>query len=680
MSNPLLEMRGLPPFSAIKPEHVEPAVDEVLRQSREQIEALLAANARYTWENLVAPLEAIDDRISRIWSPVSHMNSVVNSEALRAAYNACLPKLSDYATEMGQHEGLFHAFRSIEQSNEYEQLDTAQRKVVDNALRDFRLSGIDLPPEQKSRYKEIQQELSRLTSKFEENLLDATDAWTKLVTDESVLSGLPPSARAMARQAAEQKQQSGWLLTLEFPSYYAVMTYADDRALREELYEAYSTRASDTGPHAGRWDNTQIMEDILRLRYELARLLGFPTYAQRSLATKMAENAEQVKGFLKDLADRSLGMAQEELEELKRFAAEHSDVDEIRAWDLSYYSEKLRQHTYAVSQEDLKPYFPAGRVIAGMFDVVKRLYGIDIREISGVDTWHPDVRFYEIYDQAGELRGQFYLDLYARSQKRGGAWMDECVGRRRLDGTAVQIPVAYLTCNFTPPVDDKPALLTHNEVTTLFHEFGHGLHHMLTKVDYSPVSGISGVPWDAVELPSQFMENWCWEREALDLFAAHYETNDPLPEELYQRMRNARNFQSGMQMVRQLEFAMFDFRLHLEYDPDKGGRVQEVLDEVRAEVAVVKPPVYNRFQHSFSHIFAGGYAAGYYSYKWAEVLSSDAFARFEEEGIFNRNTGLEFLECVLEQGGARDPMDLFVEFRGRKPEIDALLRHSGIAA
>ncbi|KPK38305.1 MAG: oligopeptidase A [Gammaproteobacteria bacterium SG8_47] len=680
MSNPLLEMQGLPPFSAIKPEHVEPAVDVVLEESRQRTEALLAANNRYTWDNLVAPLEAVDDRISRVWSPVSHMNSVVNSEALRAAYNACLPKLSDYATEMGQHEGLFSAFRSIAEGPEYRQLDTAQRKVIDNALRDFRLSGIDLPAEQKARYKEIQQELSRLTSKFEENLLDATDAWTKLVRDESLLSGLPDSARAMARQAAKQKDQDGWLLTLEFPSYYAVMTYADDRSLREELYQAYVTRASDHGPHAGHWDNTQIMEDILRLRYELAQLLGFPSYAQRSLATKMAENPEQVQGFLSDLANRSLGMARQELEELNQFATQQHGIIELQAWDISYYSEKLRQQTYAVSQEDLKPYFPAPRVIPGMFEVVKRLYGIEIREVTGVDTWHPDVRFYEIYDGGGELRGQFYLDLYARSQKRGGAWMDECVGRRRLDGSNIQIPVAYLTCNFTPPVDGNPALLTHNEVTTLFHEFGHGLHHMLTKVDYSPVSGISGVPWDAVELPSQFMENWCWERDALDLIAAHYETGEPLPEDLYARMRRARNFQAGMQMVRQLEFAMFDFRLHLEYDPTKGARVQEILDEVRAEVAVIKPPVYNRFQHGFSHIFAGGYAAGYYSYKWAEVLSSDAFAKFEQNGIFDRKTGLEFLECVLEQGGAREPMDLFVEFRGRKPEIDALLRHSGIAA
>ena len=680
MSNPLLEMQGLPPFSAIKPEHVEPAVDVVLEESRQRTEALLAANNRYTWDNLVAPLEAVDDRISRVWSPVSHMNSVVNSEALRAAYNACLPKLSDYATEMGQHEGLFSAFRSIAEGPEYRQLDTAQRKVIDNALRDFRLSGIDLPAEQKARYKEIQQELSRLTSKFEENLLDATDAWTKLVRDESLLSGLPDSARAMARQAAKQKDQDGWLLTLEFPSYYAVMTYADDRSLREELYQAYVTRASDHGPHAGHWDNTQIMEDILRLRYELAQLLGFPSYAQRSLATKMAENPEQVQGFLSDLANRSLGMARQELEELSQFATQQHGIIELQAWDISYYSEKLRQQTYAVSQEDLKPYFPAPRVIPGMFEVVKRLYGIEIREVTGVDTWHPDVRFYEIYDGGGELRGQFYLDLYARSQKRGGAWMDECVGRRRLDGSKIQIPVAYLTCNFTPPVDGNPALLTHNEVTTLFHEFGHGLHHMLTKVDYSPVSGISGVPWDAVELPSQFMENWCWERDALDLIAAHYETGEPLPEDLYARMRRARNFQAGMQMVRQLEFAMFDFRLHLEYDPTKGARVQEILDEVRAEVAVIKPPVYNRFQHGFSHIFAGGYAAGYYSYKWAEVLSSDAFAKFEQNGIFDRKTGLEFLECVLEQGGAREPMDLFVEFRGRKPEIDALLRHSGIAA
>ena len=681
MANPLLEMCGLPPFAHIKPEHIEPAVDAVLADNRARVDELVGAGAPYTWATLMQPLEELDDRLNRIWSPVRHMNSVVNSEALRAAYNACLSKLSDYATEMGQNERLYHAIGSIAAAPEYARLDPAQRRIIDNALRDFRLTGVDLPSEQKVRFKAIQQELSALTSKFEENLLDATNAWEKHITDEAQLAGLPDSARAVARQAAAQKDLDGWLLTLEFPSYYAVVTYADDRALRHELYLAYSTRASDQGPHAGRWDNSELMERILALRHEAAELLGFANYAERSLATKMAQSTEHVLAFLSDLAHRSLAMARQELEELRTFAREqHDGLDALQAWDIAYYGEKLRQDRYALSQEALKPYFPAMRVVTGMFEVVRRLYGLDISEVGGVETWHPDVRCFAIRDEHGTLRGQFYLDLYARAKKRGGAWMDECISRRRLADGSVQTPVAYLTCNFTPPVGDQPSLLTHSEVTTLFHEFGHGLHHMLTKVDYVSVSGINGVPWDAVELPSQFMENWCWEREALDLFAAHYRTDASLPQDLFDKMRAAKNFQAGMQMVRQLEFAMFDFKLHLEFDPRQGGRVQQILDDVRREVAVVKPPAYNRFQHSFSHIFAGGYGAGYYSYKWAEVLSSDAFARFEEQGIFDRSAGLAFLENILEQGGSRDPLELFIAFRGRAPEIDALLRHSGIAA
>ncbi len=678
MSNPLLEMEGLPPFRHILPEHVEPAIDTVLARNRTRLEALLAQDGPYSWQNLVQPLEEMEDRLERVWSPVSHMNAVVNSEPLREAYNACLPKLSEYATEMGQNRRLYRAFRNIAESEDFARLEPAQQKVIDNALRDFRLAGVDLPPEKQQRYREIQQRLARLTSKFEENLLDATQAWTKHITDERRLAGLPESARAQARQAAAQRDLEGWLFTLEFPSYYAVMTYADDRELRRETYEAYVTRASDQGPHAGKWDNGPIMEEILALRHELARLLGYTNFAERSLATKMAPSPEKVMAFLRDLADRSLGQAREELEALRRFAREHHGVETLEAWDISYYSEKQRQHLYALSDEDLRPYFPENRVIPGLFEVVKRLYGLDIRRLEGIETWHEDVRFYEIRDGEGRLRGQFYLDLYARPKKRGGAWMDVCISRmRRTDGT-VQTPVAYLTCNLTPPVGDEPALFTHDEVITLFHEFGHGLHHMLTTVDYASVSGISGVAWDAVELPSQFMENWCWQREALDLIAGHYRTGEPLPGDLFHKMNAARNFQAGMQMVRQLELSLFDFRLHLEYDPEQGPRIQQILDQVRAEVAVIRPPVYNRFQHGFAHIFAGGYAAGYYSYKWAEVLSSDAFARFEEEGIFNRETGLQFLELILEQGGARDPMELFKEFRGREPEIEALLRHSGI--
>ncbi|MBD3609907.1 MAG: oligopeptidase A [Gammaproteobacteria bacterium] len=680
MSNPLLSLTGLPPFSQIKPEHVVPAVEYFIQQNSKQIEELLDSHSQYTWENLVQPLEELDDRMNQMWSPVSHMNSVVNSDELREAYNACLPKLSAYAAEMGQNQRLFNAFQQVHDSDAFQQLDVAQQKIINNALRDFRLAGVDLPEDKKARYKAIQQEMSGLTAKFEENLLDATHGWFKHITDEAEVAGIPSSSRALARQAAKEREVEGWVFTLEFPSYYAVMSYAEARELRKEMYQAYVTRASEKGPNAGQWDNSQIMEDILRLRHELAQILGFSNYAERSLVTKMAKEPEQVMSFLKDLADRSLGMAQDELNELHEYARAQHGIDKLENWDIAYYSEKQQEEKFDFTQEDLKPYFPETRVVPGMFEVVKRLYGLEIKEVSGVDSWHKDVRFYEIRNADGDIRGQFYLDLYSRSKKRGGAWMDECISRKRNADGSIQTPVAYLTCNFSAPVEGKPALFTHDEVITLFHEFGHGLHHMLTQIDYPGVSGISGVAWDAVELPSQFMENWCWERDAVDLISGHYENDEKLPDDLYNKMLAAKNFQSGMTMVRQLEFAMFDLRMHREYDEAQGARIQEILNEVRAEVAVVPQPDYNRFQHSFSHIFAGGYAAGYYSYKWAEVLSSDAFAKFEEKGIFDRDTGVEFLECILEQGGAREPMELFVDFRGREPEIDALLRHSGISA
>jgi len=681
--NPLLAMSGLPPFQHIKPEHVEPAVEAIIKVNRELLETLLKDNEHYTWENLIEPLEDADDRLGRMWSPVSHMNSVVNSDELRDAYNNCLPLLSEYSTEMGQNVELYEAYQSIKDSAEFKKLDEAQKKIVDNALRDFHLSGIDLPVEKKKRFREIRQQLSKLTSKYEENVLDATQAWSKHITDKKQLAGLPESALAMSKQAAEAKELDGWLFTLNFPSYYAVISYADDRALREEMYQAYATRASEQGPNAGEYDNSEVMEDILALRHELAQLLGYKNYAERSLATKMAENPEQVLSFLQDLAKRSKPMAKQELSELTGFAKQEHGVSDLSAWDVAYYGEKLRKHTFDFSQEDLKPYFPETKVIPGMFAVVKRLYGISINEIDAgkVETWHDDVHFYEIRDDKNELRGQFYLDVYARDKKRGGAWMDDCMGRKRNVDGSVQVPVAYLTCNLTQPIGDDPALFTHDEVTTLFHEFGHGLHHMLTKVEHIGVSGINGVAWDAVELPSQFMENWCWEREALDLIATHYQTGDAIPEELFNKMYAAKNFQAGMQMVRQIEFSLFDFRMYYEYQPELKGTnsIQKILDEVRREVSVIMPPSYNRFQHGFSHIFAGGYAAGYYSYKWAEVLSADAFSLFEEKGIFDSETGNAFLECVLEKGGTKEPMELFKKFRGREPEIDALLRHTGIA-
>ncbi len=679
MTNPLLKPDGLPEFSKIKPEHVIPAIDQLLQENRETLTAVLAANKTYTWQNLVHPLETADERLDRAFSPISHLNAVVNSEALRKVYNACLPKLSDYATEMGQHEALFQAYTQIAEGPEYATLDTAQKKTIDNALRDFRLSGIALAPEKKARYKKIMQKLSTLSSQFSDHILDATNAWKKEVSDEKQLVGLPESAVAMALQMAEREGLKGWVFNLEFPSYLPLMTYADDRALREEVYTAYVTRASDQGPHAGQWDNSQHMEEILALRHEVAQLLGFENYADYSLATKMAASTDQVMSFLSDLAEKSHVMAEKDLQEIQAFAKTEHAFEGLEAWDLPYYSEKLRQHKYAITQEELKPYFSVDYALAGLFAVVNRLYGLSITAIEDVETWHTDVRFFEIRDREDQVRGQFFLDLYARPHKRGGAWMGDCITRKRTEA-GIQTPVAYLVCNFSPPVGDTPALFTHEEVQTLFHEFGHGLHHMLTQVDYLGVSGISGVPWDAVELPSQFMENWCWQKEALDLFARHYQTGEKLPDEVFQRMLAAKNFQSAMQMVRQLEFSLFDFRIHMEFDPEKGGRIFEILSEVRQQVSVVSPPAYNRFPHSFSHIFAGGYSAGYYSYKWAEVLSADAFSLFEERGIFDRETGVRFMTMVLEQGGSKEPMEMFVNFRGREPEIDALLRHSGLEA
>lgn len=679
MSNPLLENHHLPPFSAIKAEHVEPAIDQVLEIARNKIDTILGTLSAPSWETLVQPMEDMDALIDSVWSPISHMNSVVNSEALRQAYNACLPKLSEFSTELGQNETLYQAYKAIAEGSEYNKLDVAQKKVIDNAIRDFRLSGVELDQQKRDAFKKLSQQLTERTAKFEENLLDATHAWRKHITDEALLSGLPPSTVEMAAQMAKRDGLEGWLFTLDFPSYMPVMTYADNRELREEMYTAFATKASDQGPSAGKWDNTEVMQDILNLRHQLANLLGFANHAERSLATKMARSPDQVLDFLMDLAKRSKPIAENEYAELRAFAKVTADQGELASWDVSYFAEKLRQQRYDISQEELKPYFPEDKVVNGLFAVVNRLYGLEIRERDDVDVWHKDVRFFEIIADDGSVRAQFYLDLYARQHKRGGAWMDECKVRRRT-ATGIEIPVAFLTCNFSEPVGDKPALFTHDEVTTLFHEFGHGLHHMLTKIEYAGVSGINGVAWDAVELPSQFMENWCWEREALDLISGHYETGEKLPDELFDKMIAARNFQSAMMMLRQLEFSLFDFRLHLEFEPNKPEQIDTILQQVRDEVAVVKPPKFNRFAHSFSHIFAGGYAAGYYSYKWAEVLSADAFSKFEEKGIFDRQTGQEFLEAILEQGGSREPMELFIEFRGREPQIDALLRHSGIAA
>ncbi|TNJ03584.1 oligopeptidase A [Aeromonas veronii] len=680
MNNPLLTMDSLPPFSQIKPEQVQPAVIQAIADCKQKISDVLAQRDPHTWDSLIAPLEEVNDRLSRIWSPVSHLNSVLNSEALREAHDACLPLLSEFQTYVGQHEGLYQAYLALSQSDDFPLLSGAQRKEIQNTLRDFRLSGIGLPAEAQQRYGEIQARLSELASRFSNNVLDATQGWHKLVADEAELAGLPDSVRAAARQMAELKGKEGWLFTLDIPSYLPVMMYADNRELRAEMYEAFTTRASDQGPNAGKWDNSAIMSELLTLRRELAQLLGFANYAELSLATKMADKTEQVVSFLTDLAAKSLPQGKAELEEIRAFAAEQHGQSELAAWDLAYYAEKLKQHKFSISDEQLRPYFPASKVVKGLFEVVKRVFGMKVRERLGIDTWHPDVRFYDIFDADDELRGSFYLDLYAREHKQGGAWMDVCLGRRYRQDGSLQKPVAYLTCNFNGPVDGKPALFTHNEVVTLFHEFGHGIHHMLTRIDVAGVAGINGVAWDAVELPSQFLENWCWESEALAFISGHYETDEPLPADLLEKMLTARNFQAAMQMLRQLEFALFDFRLHQEFDPTNPAQLPALLDEVRSQVAVMTPPAFNRFQHSFSHIFAGGYAAGYYSYKWAEVLSADAFSRFEEEGIFNPATGQSFLKNILEKGGSKEPMELFRAFRGREPKVDALLRHSGIAA
>lgn len=675
MTNPLLTDAPLPLFSQIKPEHVLPAIKQTLDNCRNTIETVLKQNSEYTWDNLIQPIDEMDEKFSRAWSPVSHLNSVKNSPELRQAYEACLPLLSQYSTWVGQHKPLYQAYKQLKQSEHYNTLSKAQKKVIDNALRDFDLSGIGLPDDKQKRYGEIVAKLSELSSQYSNNVLDATMGWSKLITDINQLAGLPESALSAAKQQATAKGQEGWLLTLDMPSYIPVMTYCDNRDLRFEFYQAYNTRASDQGPNAGKWDNTQIIKQILALRDELAKLLGFDTYADKSLATKMAQSTSQVMAFLTDLANKAKPQGERELADLKRYAYEFFGASDIQPWDIAYYSEKQKQYLYSIDDEQLRPYFPEQRVINGLFEVVHRIFGITAKERHGVEVWDPQVKFYDLYDANGELKGSFYLDLYAREHKRGGAWMDDCIGRMRFADGHVQKPVAYLTCNFNRPVGDKPALFTHNEVTTLFHEFGHGLHHMLTEIDVSSVAGINGVPWDAVELPSQFLENWCWQPQALAFISGHYQTDEPLPTQMLEKMLDAKNYQAALFILRQLEFGLFDFKLHSQKDAD----ILDTLAQVRQQVAVVPTVDWGRFPHAFSHIFAGGYAAGYYSYLWAEVLSADAFSRFEEEGIFNTKTGNAFLDHILSQGGSDEPMTLFKNFRGREPQLEALLHHYGIS-
>jgi len=677
LNNPLLEPTDLPPFSKLQPENIQPAIETLISNNRESI-ADLTAQPTLDWDSLVKPLSLMEDRLSKAWSPVRHLNSVKTNDALREAYNNCLPLLSEYATEVSQNRDLYQGYQDISRSEEFHHFSQAQKKTISDALLHFRLGGVDLEGEAQLRYQQLQKDLSDLQSKFENNLLDANQSWQYLTADESELQGLPEYAIAMLKQLAEQKDLSGFRVTLDMPCYLAVITHADNRTLRKALYEAYTTRASDQGITDIKWDNSTNMEEILAKRQEKAKLLGFSDFAEYSLVTKMANSVDQVIEFLHDLAKRSKKAALAEVSERQAFAESLGFEGELEAWDYAYYGEKLKQKRYQISDEDLKPYFSDQQVIKGLFEIVSRLYGIQITEIkSGIDRWDDKVGFYQIKNSSAEIIGQFYLDLYARENKRGGAWMDECVNRYRIDGKT-QLPVAYLTCNLTPPIGDAPALFTHDEVITLFHEFGHGLHHMLTRIDVPDVAGINGVEWDAVELPSQFMENFCWEKEALQLFARHYQTGEALPDELFDKMIAAKNFEGALQMLRQLEFALFDIRLHQQPDLTTAEQIQTQLDQVRAEISVVRTPPNNRFQNGFSHIFAGGYAAGYYSYKWAEVLSADAFSAFEEEGIFNSETGRRFLNCVLEQGGSRPAIESFRCFRGRDSEIDALLRHSGI--
>jgi len=673
--NPLLDFSGLPRFAEIQPAHVTPAVDQLIAENKALLEQLATAGDEPTWDRFVAPLDDANERLSRAWGQVAHLNAVMNSPQLREVYNANLPKITQYYTELSQDERLYEKFKAIRASQGFASLGIEQRKIVDNELRDFRLGGAELPPEEKGKFKALRERLDQLSARFNDNVLDATNAFAHLVTDKAELAGVPDDVLEAAAAAAAAEGKEGWKLTLHMPSYLPVMQYADNRSLRAQLYRAYTTRAAEFGNPD--WNNAPLIDEILALRGQAARMLGFNSYAELSLTPKMAESPQQVLAFLDDLAGRVKPFAQRDYDELLRFARERLGLDRLDAWDIGWASEKLRIERYAFSEQEVKQYFPEHRVLAGMFRVVETLYGIRIAPAQA-PTWHPDVRFFDIRNGSGELVGQFYLDLYARPSKRGGAWMDDAITRKRRD-SRVQTPVAYLTCNFSAPVGGRPALFTHSEVTTLFHEFGHGLHHLLTRAEHRGVSGINGVEWDAVELPSQFMENFCWEWDVLSGMTEHVVTRQPLPRTLFDKMLAAKNFQSGLQFVRQLEFALFDMHLHHDFVPGVGLTPLQLLEQVRRQVAVVFPPEFNRFPNSFSHIFAGGYAAGYYSYKWAEVLSADAYSLFEEQGVLNPEVGARFWAEILAVGGSRPALESFVAFRGREPSIDALLRHSGMA-
>lgn len=683
--NPLLDFSDLPRFDAVRPEHVTPAIEQLLAEANAVIANLAQKKNALNWEGLVEPLENATERLSRAWGIVGHLNAVVDTPELRATYNENQPKLTEFWTELGQNLALFDQYKALHATPEFASLSATRQRIINNAIRDFRLSGAELSDDKKQRYAEIQEKQAALSTKFSENVLDATNHFSHIVDDVSLLSGLPDDVLQSARSAAEKDGKTGYKFTLHFPSYFPVLQYADHRALRETIYRANATKASELGGHP-EWDNSGIMQEILQLRKEEASLLGYQTFAEVSLVAKMADTPQQVSQFLENMASRARPYAEKDLQEVRQFAKDALGIDDMQAWDVTYASEKLREQRYAFSEQEVKQYFPEHKVIAGLFRVIQTLFAVEIKTQQAT-TWHPDVKFYRI-EKDGALVGQFYLDLYARNGKRGGAWMDDVRGRR-LTAQGVQTPVAYLTCNFSEPVTidgvTKPATFSHDEVITLFHEFGHGLHHLLTKVNDLSVSGISGVEWDAVELPSQFMENFCWEWDVLQHMTAHVDTGESLPRALYDKMIAAKNFQSGLQTLRQLEFSLFDMRLHDDIEPNTSNLVQTILDQVRKEIAVLTPPEFNRFQHSFGHIFAGGYAAGYFSYKWAEVLSADAYAAFEEvaqqEGsTLSRKIGARFQSEVLEVGGSRPALESFKAFRGRAPSIDALMRHSGMSA
>lgn len=674
MNNPLLIDNSLPHFSKIKPDHIESAIDERLKKCRQAIDAALSSEGTLSWDSLVAPIQVADDDLNNTWSPISHLNSVVNTDELREAYTAALAKLTAYGTEVGQNVELYKAYKKLDESEGFAALNQAQRKTIENELRDFTLSGVSLEEDKKQVFAGIKQRLSELTTDFANNVLDATQAWTKHIIERDNLAGIPDTTLAMFEQTAKQKDLKGYVIGLDIPSYLAVMMFADDRLLREEVYRAYATRASADSETSKDKDNTALIEEILEMRQQQAKLLDFNNYAELSLAKKMAESTQAVEEFLIELTEKSKLSAVNELTEIHEFAKSYGFTETLEVWDLSYFSEKLKQQTFSISDEELRPYFPADKVVSGLFEIAKKLFGIDVMPASA-DVWHDDVKFFNI-EKDSEVIASFYLDMFAREKKRGGAWMADCRVRYLKSKQELQLPVAFLVCNFAPAIGDQPALMTHQEVVTLFHEFGHGLHHMLTKIDVAGVSGINGVAWDAVELPSQFLENWCWDKDALKIISGHFETDAPLPEALLNNLLAAKNFQSAMQMLRQIELSLFDFRLHKNENSTES--VQSILDAVRREVSVMPPPAFNKFQNSFTHVFAGGYAAGYFSYKWAEVLSSDAFSKFEEDGIFNEKTGRKFLESILQRGGSEDAMTLFERFRGRKPSIEPLLRHSGI--